>query len=91
MTRTEALDALEVARRKQGLTYEQLAERVGQGKMWVITAMMGQHYVPPEITKSLIKTGCTGNRCCLSFRVFTVAMSTSDLPVTESRYLWAFD
>lgn len=55
MTRTEALDALEVARQKQGLTYEQLAERVGQGKMWVITAMMGQHYVPPEIAKKFAK------------------------------------
>lgn len=45
----EDLEDLQEARKKKGLTYEQLAEMVGHNPMFVASALNGQQHVPPEI------------------------------------------
>ena len=44
----EDLINLQEARKKKGLTYEQLGEMVGHNAMWVASALNGQQHVPPE-------------------------------------------
>ncbi|WP_227764265.1 cyanase [Zhaonella formicivorans] len=48
MNRLEALEILQEARKKQGLTYEQLGVKVGHNAMWIASAFQGQQHVPPE-------------------------------------------
>lgn len=51
--RKEALDVLEQARRKKDLTYEELANRLGVGKVFLASTFDGQQYLPPEYTEKL--------------------------------------
>lgn len=44
----EELEQIEAAKKASGLTYEQLAEKVGVNKVWLTSAIKGQQYVPEE-------------------------------------------
>lgn len=45
----EDLEDLQEARKKKGLTYEQLGQMTGHNAMWVASALNGQQHVPPEV------------------------------------------
>ena len=49
----EELEAIEAAKKKSGLTYEELAAKVGVNKVWLTSAIKGQQYVPEEYCKKL--------------------------------------
>jgi len=49
----DELAAIEEAKKASGLTYEELAEKVGVNKVWLTSAMKGQQYVPEEYCKKL--------------------------------------
>lgn len=44
----EDLEDLQEARKKKGLTYEQLGKQVGHNAMFCASALNGQQHVPPE-------------------------------------------
>jgi cyanate lyase len=44
----DELAELKAAKKASGLTYEQLAEKVGVNKVWLASAFDGQQYVPEE-------------------------------------------
>ena len=44
----EELEAIEAAKKAKGLTYEELAEKIGVNKVWLTSAIKGQQYVPEE-------------------------------------------
>lgn len=46
--REEALGVLRAAKAKKGLTYEQIAEKLGVSSTWLTSAFLGQQFVPPE-------------------------------------------
>src|SRR5690554_5485746 len=48
MTRIEALEILQEARKEKGLSYEELGKKIGHDQMWVASALQGQQHVPPE-------------------------------------------
>lgn len=45
---SEELDALKAAKKACGLTYEELAKKMGVNKIWLASAFEGQQYVPEE-------------------------------------------
>ena len=49
----EELEAIEAAKKASGLTYEELAAKVGVNKVWLTSAIKGQQYVPEEYCKKL--------------------------------------
>ena len=56
LTRIKYADELEKlceAKKKSGLTYKELAEKLGVSKMWIASVFDGQQYVPEEYCKKL--------------------------------------
>lgn len=49
----EELNTLKVAKKACGLTYEELAEKMGVNKIWLASAFEGQQYVPEEYCTKL--------------------------------------
>ena len=49
----DELEALKDAKKAAGLTYAQLAEKVGVNKVWLASVFEGQQYVPQEYTEKL--------------------------------------
>ena len=45
---SEELAEIEVAKKASGMTYEELAEKIGVNKVWLTSAIKGQQYVPEE-------------------------------------------
>src|SRR5688500_8985474 len=48
MNREEATERVLEAKREKGLTFSQLAEKVGQPKVWTTAALLGQHPMSAE-------------------------------------------
>lgn len=53
--RDEALTQLDAARLEKGLTFEELAKRIGVNKIWLASAFKGQQWVPQEFTNKIAK------------------------------------
>lgn len=49
----DELEALKVAKKKKGFTYETLAEKIGVNKVWLASVFDGQQYVPEEYCEKL--------------------------------------
>jgi len=45
---SEELAEIEAAKKASGMTYEELAEKIGVNKVWLTSAIKGQQYVPEE-------------------------------------------
>ena len=54
-SKEEELKVIEKARKKKGLTYEDLARRINVNKVWLASAFKGQQWVPEEYIKLLEK------------------------------------
>ena len=48
MRREEATEKVLEAKREKGLTFSQLAEKVGRPKVWTTAALLGQHPMSAE-------------------------------------------
>jgi len=53
MNRTEVTEQVVLARLREGLTWQQLADAVGRPLMWTTAALLGQHPIPVEQAKVL--------------------------------------
>ncbi len=51
MTRKEATEKIRAAKKEKGLTWEQIAEKVGSHTVWVTSALLGQNSMPPELAE----------------------------------------
>ncbi len=49
----DEFDALKAAKKESGLTYAELAEKIGVNKVWLASAFDGQQYVPEEYCAKL--------------------------------------
>ena len=49
----DAYEALREAKKASGLTYKELAEKVGVSKMWLVSVFDGQQYVPEEYAEKI--------------------------------------
>lgn len=49
----EELSAIEAAKKASGLTYTEIAEKMGVNKVWLASAIKGQQYVPAEYCEKL--------------------------------------
>ncbi|WP_432647694.1 cyanase [Mitsuokella sp.] len=49
----DELEKLREAKKKSGLTYKELAEKLGVSKMWIASVFDGQQYVPAEYCSKL--------------------------------------
>ncbi|PWM43422.1 cyanase [Ellagibacter isourolithinifaciens] len=47
------LDALKEAKKAAGLSYQELAEKIGVNKVWLASAFEGQQFVPEEYAQKL--------------------------------------
>ena len=47
------LDALKEAKKAAGLSYQELAEKIGVNKVWLASAFEGQQFVPEEYARKL--------------------------------------
>jgi cyanate lyase len=56
MTRDAASQALQVAMRERGVTFAELADRLGRPKVWVAAAVLGQHPFSPDEAAQLVST-----------------------------------
>ena len=48
MFREEATEQILMAKKKYGLTFEDIAQKVGRHKVWTTAALLGQHPMSPE-------------------------------------------
>jgi cyanate lyase len=55
MNRTEITEQLSAARLAKGLTWHQLAEAIDRPVVWTVSALQGQHPIPPEAGKVLVE------------------------------------
>ncbi len=55
MTRKEVTDLILDAKRKKGLSWEQIAAEVGRHTCWVTSALLGQNSMSPEEAQSAAK------------------------------------
>lgn len=53
MNRTEVTEQVVLARLRQGLTWQQLADAIGRPLVWTTAALLGQHPLPAEQAKVL--------------------------------------
>lgn len=53
MNRTEITEQVVIARLREGLTWQQLADAIDRPLMWTTAALLGQHPIPPEQAKVL--------------------------------------
>jgi cyanate lyase len=49
MTRADVTARVLEAKRREKLTFTELAERVGADRVWLTAALLGQHPLPPEM------------------------------------------
>ena len=55
MNRTEVTEQVVLARLREGLTWQQLADAIGRPLMWTTAALLGQHPIPVEQAKVLVE------------------------------------
>jgi cyanate lyase len=53
MDRAEVTAQIIAAKRREGLSWSDLAGRVGADRVWLTAALLGQHPVPPELARKL--------------------------------------
>lgn len=53
MNRTEITEQVVIARLREGLTWQQLADAIDRPLMWTTAALLGQHPIPVEQAKVL--------------------------------------
>ncbi|MCW2587625.1 MAG: cyanase [Mycobacterium sp.] len=53
-TRAELTEQIIAARLAKSLTWQQLADAVGRPVMWMTSALLGQHPIPPEVGAKLV-------------------------------------
>jgi cyanate lyase len=51
MTRAEATAEVLAAKRRENLTFTELAERSGADRVWLTAALLGQHPLPPDLAQ----------------------------------------
>ncbi len=49
----DELSAIEAAKKASGLTYTEIADKMGVNKVWLTSAIKGQQYVPAEYCEKL--------------------------------------
>jgi cyanate lyase len=54
MTRDEITQQIIAARLSKGLTWQQLADAIGNPVVWTTAALLGQHPIPPEQARTLV-------------------------------------
>ena len=54
MTRDEITQQVVAARLAKGLTWQQLADAIGQPVVWTTAALLGQHPIPSESARTLV-------------------------------------
>jgi cyanate lyase len=54
MDRKEATELILEAKRKEGLTFEAIAEKVGRHKAWMTAALLGQHPMSAEDAEQVV-------------------------------------
>src|SRR5208283_4899577 len=55
MNRNEITEQIVVARRRLGLTWQQLADAIGRPVVWTTSALLGQHPIPAELATALVQ------------------------------------
>ena len=53
---SEELAEIEAAKKASGMTYEELAEKIGVNKVWLTSAIKGQQYIPIKVIRILYFT-----------------------------------
>jgi cyanate lyase len=53
MTRADVTAEVLAAKRREGMSWTALAERVGADRVWLTAALLGQHPVPPDMARGL--------------------------------------
>ena len=53
MTRADVTAEVLAAKRREGLTWTEIAERTGADRVWLTAALLGQHPVPPDLARGL--------------------------------------
>jgi cyanate lyase len=56
MTRAEATAGVLAAKRRENLTFTELAERAGTDRVWLAAALLGQHPLPPDLARRVGET-----------------------------------
>jgi cyanate lyase len=55
MNRNEITEQVVVARLARGLTWQELAEAIDRPVVWTTSALLGQHPIPADLAKVLVK------------------------------------
>ena len=55
MTRNEITEQIVLARLAKGLTWQELADAIDRPVVWTTSALLGQHPIPAELGKILVK------------------------------------
>jgi cyanate lyase len=55
MNRNEITEQIVVARLRQGLTWQGLADAIGRPVLWTTSALLGQHPIPAALGKVLVE------------------------------------
>ncbi|MGB8389158.1 cyanase [Mycobacterium sp.] len=55
MNRNEITEQIVVARRRLGLTWQELADAIGRPVVWTTSALLGQHPIPAELAHVLVQ------------------------------------
>ncbi|QUR66354.1 cyanase [Mycobacterium spongiae] len=55
MNRNEITEQIVVARLAKGLSWQELADAIGRPVMWTTSALLGQHPIPAELGRVLVK------------------------------------
>ena len=53
MTRADVTAEVLAAKRREGLTWTEIADRTGADRVWLTAALLGQHPVPPDLARGL--------------------------------------
>ena len=51
MTRADVTAELLAAKRREGLTFTQIADSAGADRVWLTAALLGQHPLPPDLAR----------------------------------------
>jgi cyanate lyase len=83
MTRADVTAEVLAARRREGLSWSDLADRAGADRVWLTAALLGQHPVPPDLARSLGDTLGLSEEAVALLQEIPTRGSFASLPPTD--------
>ena len=83
MTRDDVTAELLAAKRREGLSFNEIAEQAGADRVWLTAALLGQHPLPPDLARRVGDTLGLSDEAVTILQEIPTRGSLPTLPPTD--------